>query len=278
MAVEAGGADLLLQDRVGGAEDVEPLLVDLAADDADRQAGAGEGLAPDHPLGQAELGADGTDLVLEQHPQRLDQLELEIVGQAADIVVRLDRRRVVTAARLDHVGVERALDQIGGILELGRLLLEDTDELATDDLALALGLVLAGELVEKALLGFDVDEGDAELLEGGDHLLGLVQPHQAVIDEDAGQLLANRFMDEQCRDRGVDAAGEPADHPRLPHLGLDLLHLFGDHRLRRPLLDAAGDIAQEAGEDLGPIGGVDDLGVKLDSIEAAIGVLAGGHR
>src|SRR5829696_8450420 len=80
LAIEAGGADLLLEDRVGGAEDVEALPVHLAADDADRQAGAREGLAPDEALGQAELGADRADLVLEEQPQRLDQLELEVLG------------------------------------------------------------------------------------------------------------------------------------------------------------------------------------------------------
>src|SRR6476619_5186056 len=96
--VELGGADLFLQDRIGGAEDVESLAVDLAADDADRQAGTGEGLAPDHPLRQAELGADRPHLVLEQHPQRLDQLELEVVGQATDVVVGLDRVGGVAAA------------------------------------------------------------------------------------------------------------------------------------------------------------------------------------
>ena len=41
---------------------------------------------------------------------------------------------------------------------------------------------------------------------------------------------------------------------------------------------AAGDVAQEAGEDLGPVGRVDDLGVELDPVEAAVGQLAGGDR
>ena len=41
---------------------------------------------------------------------------------------------------------------------------------------------------------------------------------------------------------------------------------------------AAGDVAQEAGEDLGPVGRVDDLGVELDPVEAAVGHLAGGDR
>ncbi len=70
----------------------------FAADDADREAGAGERLAPDEALGQAELGADGADLVLEQRAQRLDELELQVVGQPADVVVRLDRRRAGAAA------------------------------------------------------------------------------------------------------------------------------------------------------------------------------------
>ena len=73
--------------------------------------GPGERLAPDQALGQAELGADGADLVLEQRAQRLDELELQVLGQPADVVVGLDRRRAGAAAGLDHVGVERALDE-----------------------------------------------------------------------------------------------------------------------------------------------------------------------
>jgi hypothetical protein len=44
-------------------------------------------------LGQAELAAEHAHLVLEQLAQRLDQLHVHALGQAADIVVRLDRHR-----------------------------------------------------------------------------------------------------------------------------------------------------------------------------------------
>ena len=81
------------------------------ADDADAQAGAGERLALHDRLGQAQLRADAPDLVLEQQPQRLDQLELQVVRQAADVVVALDVGRALAAAGLDDVRVERALDQ-----------------------------------------------------------------------------------------------------------------------------------------------------------------------
>ena len=43
------------------------------------------------------------------------------------------------------------------------------------------------------------------------HLLGLVQPEQAVVHEDARQPIAERLVQEHRGDRRVDAAGQPAD-------------------------------------------------------------------
>jgi hypothetical protein len=42
---------------------------------------------------QAEFAAERAHLVLEQFAQRLDELHVHALGQAADIVVRLDRHR-----------------------------------------------------------------------------------------------------------------------------------------------------------------------------------------
>jgi len=39
-----------------------------------------------------------------------------------------------------------------------------------------------------------------------DDALRLVEPQQAVVDEHAGELIADRLMDQHGRDRGVDAA------------------------------------------------------------------------
>ena len=97
---------------VGVAQQVKALLRGLAADDADCEARPREGLAPDETLGQSELRADRSDLILEQHPQRFDKLEAEVLGQATDVVVGLDRRRALAPAGLDHVGVERPLHQV----------------------------------------------------------------------------------------------------------------------------------------------------------------------
>ena len=112
LAVEVVGDEFFQHDLVGVAEHVEPLGRDVA-DDADREAGAGERVTPDDVLGQAERFADLADLVLEQVAERLDELEAEFLGQAADVVVQLDvgGRAGVAVAGFDHVGVERALGE-----------------------------------------------------------------------------------------------------------------------------------------------------------------------
>ena len=62
------------------------------AEDADGEAGAGERVPPDDLVGQPEQVADLAYLVLEQLAERLQELEAELFGQAADVVVALDRR------------------------------------------------------------------------------------------------------------------------------------------------------------------------------------------
>src|SRR5437016_3012121 len=117
LAVEPGTADLVLQDRVGLAQGLEPLHRDVA-DDPDREARPRERLAPDHALRHPELLADAPHLVLEEQPQRLDELHLHVGRQPADVVVRLDRLGdAVGAAGLDHVRVERSLDEPADVAE-----------------------------------------------------------------------------------------------------------------------------------------------------------------
>jgi hypothetical protein len=101
--------------------------------------GPGNGWRPTK-AGAGPTQRPAAHLVLEQFAQRLDQLQLHEVGQSADIVVALDRRRGAAAGRdaLDHVGIERALGQEVGAVDLLGFAVEHVDELAADDLALGL--------------------------------------------------------------------------------------------------------------------------------------------
>ena len=65
----------------------------------------------------------------------------------------------------------------------------------------------AGQRAQKAILGTHGDEIDPEVrAERALHLIALVHPEQAGIDEDACKLITDRSMHERRGNRGIDAS------------------------------------------------------------------------
>ena len=112
--------------------------------------------------------------------------------------------------------------------------------------------------------------------EQGDDLLRLTRAQEAVVDEHAGELLADRLVDQDGRDRGVHAAREPAHHAAIAHPGPDPLDRPGPERGHGPVPRAARYPVREVGEELGAVGRVHDLGVELHPVEAPR--VVGHHR
>ena len=109
---------------------------------------------------------------------------------------------------------------------LARDLLEHADELLADHLALLLGVGDAGELREEPVRRLHVDRAATpkwrreRLLD----LVGLALAEEPVVDEHAGELVADGPVHEQRGDRRVHAAGERAQHLGVADLrpdGLD---------------------------------------------------------
>ena len=275
-----GRAQLLDEDRVGAAQQVGELALDLA-EDANAEARARERMAIDHRVRQAECDAELAHLVLEQLAQRLEQLQAERRRQAADVVVALDRDRLLGlgAARLDHVGIDRSLRQPLGLLQLRRLAREDVDELAADDLALGLRIADAGELAEKALAGVDGDHLHVAVL--GEHVHdepALVEAQQPVVDEDAGQAVADRLVDQRRGDARVDAAGKAEDDLVVADLGADPRDRLVDVVAHHPVGPGGADLEDEAVQELPALQRVRHLGMELDAVEAALLVGHAGDR
>src|SRR5271166_6804978 len=198
--IEAGLADFVEIDRVGLAQGVEPLAGHFAGD-ADREAGPGEGVAADELRGKPKLASERAHLVLEKLAQGLDELHADALWQAADIVVALDRDGWAPGERhaLDHVGIEGALREerdraLAVACDAARLGLERIDEQPADRLALRLRVVEPGEAGEELLRRVDMRERDVVVAaEKAHHLLRLALPHEAVVDKDANQLVADRL-------------------------------------------------------------------------------------
>ena len=81
-------------------------------------------------------------------------------------------------------------------------------------LRFCLGVGDAGERREEHVGGVHMHERDVVMAAKElDDLLRLALAHEAMVDEDAGEPVADRLMDEHRGDRRIDPAREAADAP-----------------------------------------------------------------
>ena len=106
-----------------------------------------------------------------------------------------------------------------------------------------------------------------------DHGLGLVEPEHAVVDEHAGELVADRFVDQHGGDGGIDAAGKAADHLALADLRADLLDRLLAEGAHGPVAGEPCDLADEIADQFGAVGRVHHFGVEHQPVIFALLVL-----
>ena len=113
--------------------------------------------------------------------------------------------------------------------------------------------------------------------EGGFDGLAFVFSEEAVVDEDAFELVADGFVEERGEDGGIDAAGEAADDGVGTDLFADGVEGVVDDVGHLPGAAGFADAVEEVFDDLRAVGGVGDFGVELDGVEGFGGVAHGGH-
>ena len=141
------------------------------------------------------------------------------------------------------------------------------------------GSLTPGERGQELLARVDRDQahagrGDVVVLD----LLALVLPQQPVVDEDADELVADRLVHERRGDRGVDAAGEAADHAAGADLLADARDLLGDDVAAVPVGRKARRLVQEVLDHALAVVGVLDLGVPLHAVQAPLVAAERGDR
>ena len=121
-----------------------------------------------------------------------------------------------------------------------------------------------------------MDHAHAKIaLERVEHLLGFVLPQQAVVDEYTRQLVADRFMNQCSRDRGIDATREAEQNLVVTNFRADAGNGFRHVVVHVPIFATAADLVREPGKDRLSLLGVRDFGVELDAVEVACFI---GHR
>ena len=110
------------------------------------------------------------------------------------------------------------------------------------------------------------------------HLLGLALAEQAMVDEHTGELVSDCALHQRCGDRGVHPTRQAADRPTRTDPLADERNLLLHDAAHRPRLPAAGDVDEEALQDLLAVFGVQHLGMPLDSGYPPLGRLECRHR
>ena len=241
-------------------------------------------MAPHDFLGQTEIAAHLANLVFEQPAQGLHQLELEIFRQPTHVVVALDLHRNpltgfgidARAGALDHIGIQGALGQVIEGSKPLALLFKHPDEFGANQLALLLGIGHPIELVDEALPGIDVFDIDVKtLVEKLHQKLGLPFAHEALVNEHAGELIANGLVQQEGEGGGIDTTGEGQQHALLAHLGPHISHGLIDESGRGPVGFALTNVINEIAQHGHPTGGMDHLRVELHPIQPPLVI---GHR
>ena len=164
-----------------------------------------------------------------------------------------------------------------GFGDAAGFLLEDGDEFVADDFAFLLGIGDAGEFAEEEIGGINGVDVEAELVaQVLLHVLEFVFAQDAVVDEDAGELVADGAMDEDGGHGGIDAAGEAADDAAVADLLADGGDGFVDEALRCPVGRESADVEDEVAQDGGSLPGVVHLGMELHGVVLARGIFEGG--
>ena len=129
---EAALVELVAENCISLAKSLESVAGDRAKA-TNAETGTGEGLTVNHSVGKSESFADYANLVLVEKLYGLAELELEILGKTANVVVGLNRLLALCLLYgFENVGVDSTLCKIFNALELSCLLLKYADKLAAD--------------------------------------------------------------------------------------------------------------------------------------------------
>ena len=111
-----------------------------------------------------------------------------------------------------------------------------------------------------------------------DHGGRLRLPEQTVVDQDAGELVADRPAEERCDHGGVDTARQAADHPVAADPPPDLFDLCRGEVVEPPVPGAAAGLDEKISEDRAARWGVRDLRVELQTVDGQRTMADGGER
>ena len=167
------------------------------------------------------------------------------------IVVALDQMALFGSARLNHIGVERALCEVLSAIDGRCDLIKDLNKLFTNRLTLQLRIRNALEAVEEAFFLIRVHKVDVQMLaEVTLDLCAFIHPEETGVHKDTGELCPDRLVDQRGYDDRVNATGKSTDDLLVANLLPDGSNGFVDKGAHGPQTLGTADVVEEVSEDI----------------------------
>ena len=99
-----------------------------------------------------------------------------------------------------------------------------------------------------------------------DHRRLFVLSKQPIVDQDASQLRADRFVKQRCCDRGIDPTREAADDSIFANHSPDVLHRATDKVAQMPTPFAICNVVKKVVDQRATKRSVRNLGMKLKTV------------
>ena len=155
---------------------------------------------------------------------------------------------------------------------------EDAHEFASDNFSLRLRIGHTFEEFQKTIGRIHVLEPDVKIFrENALHHFCLTRAQQAVVHKDAGELVADRLVQQCGHDGRVHPAAQPEHNLLVAHLPPHALARFLDERPHRPVHRAATDVEDKILQDLFPARGVRHFRMKLEAVKFSVGIFDRGE-
>lgn len=168
--------------------------------------------------------------------------------------------------RFDDVRIKGSLGQKGSAADFLLSGFKDFNEGIADNGAFFLRFSDSFQSAEEDIRSVFVVEIDIKVFaEYVSNALSFISSKKAVVDKDAGELVPDGFVNEDCGYAGIDSAAESEDDMFFADLGSDLFNGHLAVGFHGPGGGATTDAVDKVGENLFSPGGMDYFGVELES-------------
>ena len=188
------------------------------------------------------------------------------------------RRPAVGRPAFDDIGIKGTLCKEFGVIDIPRFRLEYLDERFPDYFSFFLRIDNTLQRLEKFL--FRIDNTNIQrviFFKNSSYFINFISSQQAVINKDRFHLLTDCPINKGRNNGGINTARQGTDDAGTADLRSNPFHRFLNIHTHIPATVTSGNAVEKVAEDVGALRRMNNLGMKLDSVDLSFIISHGGY-